>query len=154
MLTKKTAIGISVGSVVIGLGAFFLIQSIISNVNVVDDTVDIGKNDIFQFDAQNHFHELLNVTGSSFHVVLTTPSTGLQVNQDFKKQVAFDWVSLADGKHFINVTNTGSSTLHVTGKLEAVQDPIIFATHIIVITSGVLLIGFSAAFSVRKPRGF
>ena len=154
MLTKKTAIGIGVGSFVIGLGAFFLVQSIISNVNVVNDTVDIGKNDIFQFDAQKHFHEVLNVTGSSFHVTLKTPSNGLQVDRDFENEISFDWVSLADGKHFINVTNTGSSTLHVTGKLEAVQDPIIFATHIIVITSGILLIGFSAAFSVRRPRGF
>ncbi len=154
MLTKKTTIGIGIGAVVIGLGAFFLIQSLLSNENIVNDTVDIGKSDIFQFDAQKHFHEVLNVTGSSFHVTLTTPSNGLQVNRDFEKEISFDWVSLENGKHFINVTNTGSSTLHVTGKLEAIQDPIIFATHIIVITSGILLIGFSAGFSVRKPRGF
>ncbi len=154
MFTKKTTIGIGIGTVVIGLGAFFLIQSLLSNENIVNDSVDIGKSDIFQFNAQKNFHEILNVTGNSFHVVLTTPSDGSQINQDYEKDVSFDWVSLADGKHFINVTNTGSSTIHVTGKLEAVQDPIIFATHIIVITSGILLIGFSAAFSVRKPRGF
>lgn len=154
MLTKKTAIGIAVGSFVIAIGSFFLIQSLVSNIIQVNDTVDIGKPDIFQFQAQKHFHELLNVTGSSFHVTLTTPSNGLQVNQDFEKQISFDWYSLVDGKHFINVTNTGNSTLHVTGKLEAVQDPIIFATHLIVISSGVLIIGFSAAFSLRKPRGF
>jgi hypothetical protein len=154
VFTKKTTIGIGIGTVVIGLGAFFLIQSLLSNENIVNDSVDIGKSDIFQFNAQKNFHEILNVTGNSFHVVLTTPSDGSQINQDYEKDVSFDWVSLADGKHFINVTNTGSSTIHVTGKLEAVQDPIIFATHIIVITSGILLIGFSAAFSVRKPRGF
>ncbi len=154
MLTKKTGIGIGVGAFVIALGTFFLLQSITSNVNIVNDTVDIGKSDIFQFDAQKHFRELLNVTGSSFHVTLKTPSNGLQVDHDFQNSISFDWVSLEDGKHFINVTNSGSSPLHVTGKLEAVQDPIIFATHIIVITSGILIIGFSAAFSLRKPRGF
>jgi hypothetical protein len=42
----------------------------------------------------------------------------------------------------------------VTGKLIAVTNPIIFTTHLIVITSGILIIGISAAFSVRKPRGF
>lgn len=154
MLTKKTAIGIGVGTFVIAIGSYFLIQSLVSNTISVNDTVDIGKPDIFQFDAQKHFHELLNVTGDSFHVILTTPSNGLQVNQDFKKHISFDWYSLIDGKHFINVTNTGGSTLQVTGKLEAVQDPIIFATHLIVISSGILIIGFSAAFSLRKPRGF
>lgn len=154
MLTKKTAVGIGVGAFVIAIGSFFLIQSLISNVITVNDAVDIGKSDIFQFDAQKHFHELLNVTGNSFHVTLTTPSNGLQVNRDFENQISFDWYSLTDGKHFINVTNTGDSPLRVTGKIEAVQDPIIFATHLIVISSGILIIGFSAAFSIRKPRGF
>lgn len=154
MLTKKTAVGIGIGALAVALGSYFLVQSYMSNVNVVDDTVDIGKSDIFAFDAQNHFHEVLNVTGSSFHVTLKTPSNGLQVDKDFGKSVNFDWVSLADGRHFINVTNTGSSPLHVTGKLEAVQSPLIFTSHIIVISSGILIMGFSAAFSARKPRGF
>ncbi len=154
MLTKKTAIGIGIGALAIGLGTFFLIQSLVSNVNVVNDSVDIGKSDVFLFDAQKHFHEFLNVTGSSFHVTLKTPSNGLQVDQDFQNNTSFDWYSLADGKHFINVTNTGGSTVHVTGNLEAVQSPLIFMSHILVISSGVLIIGFSAAFSIRKPRGF
>ncbi|MDE1861409.1 MAG: hypothetical protein KGI33_00695 [Thaumarchaeota archaeon] len=154
MLTKKTAVGIGIGALVIGLGSFFLVQSLLSNVNLVNDTVGAGKSDVFQFEAQQHFHEALNVTGSSFHVLLKTPSHGLQVDKDFQKRVSFDWVSLSDGEHFINITNTGNSTLHVTAKLEAVQNDMIFAQHIIVISSGILIIGFSAAFSIRKPRGF
>ena len=154
MLTKKTAIGIGIGALAISLGSFFLVQSIISNVNIVNDTVDMGKSDIFKFDAQKHFHETLDVKGASFHVVLKTPADGIQVDQDFENSTSFDWYSLADGKHFINVTNTGGSQLHVTGQLQAVQSPLIFMSHLIVISSGVLIIGFSAAFSVRKPRGF
>ena len=154
MLTKKTAVGIGIGVLAIGLGSFFLVQSLISNDNAVNDTVDIGKSDIFQFEAQKHFHEVLNVTGASFHVTLKTPADGIQVNQDFQNNTSFDWYSLADGKHFINVTNTGGSTLHVTGHLQAVQSPLIFMSHLLVISSGVLIIGFSAAFSIRKPRGF
>ena len=154
MLTKKTVIGIGIGSLAIGLGTFFLIQSILYNANAVNDTVDIGKSDVFEFDAQKHFHEVLNVTGDSFYVILKTPSNGLQVNQSFVNQTSFDWVSLADGKHFINITDTGASVLHVRGILQAVPSPLIFASHIIVISSGILIIGISAAFSVRKPRGF
>ncbi len=153
MLSKKTAIGIGIGSLVVALGTYFLLQSF-SNLHDVNDIVDIGKSDVFEFDAQNHFHELLNVTGTSFHVKLKTPSNGLQVDNDFKNTISFDWVSLADGKHFINITNTGGSPLHVTGKLEAIQNPMIFMSHLIVISSGVLIIGISAAFSIRKPRGF
>lgn len=154
MLTKRTAIGIGIGALGIVLGSFFLIESIISNVNPVNDTVDIAKSDVFQFNAQKHFHELLNVTGSSFHVTLQTPSNGLQIDKDFQNEVSFDWYSLQDGRHFINITNTGNSVLHVTGQLQALQNPLIFMSHLIVISSGILIVGISAAFSVRKPRGF
>ncbi len=154
MLTKKTAIGIGIGSFAIALGAYFLILTVSSNAHQVNEIVDIGKSDIFQFDAQKHFHEQLYVTGNSFHVKLKTPSTGLQVNNDFKKEVSFDWVSLENGQHFINITNTGDSILHVSGTLEATTNPMVFMSHLIVITSGILIIGISAAFSIRKPRGF
>ena len=154
MFTKKTIVGICIGSLAVGLGSYFLAQSLLSDINIVNDTEETGKSVVFQFEAQKHFHEVLNITGNSFHVLLKTPSTVLQVDKDFKNRVAFDWVSLTDGQHFINVTNTGSSTLHVTGRLEAVQNPMIYASHILVISSGILIIGFSAAFSVRKPRGF
>ena len=154
MLTKKTAIGIGIGSLAIVLGSYFLILAVSSNAHQVSDIVDIGKSDVFQFDAQKHFHEQLNVTGNSFHVKLKTPSNGLQVDNDFKKEIDFDWISLENGQHFINITNTGDSVIHVSGTLEATTNPLIITSHLIVISSGVLIIGISAAFSIRKPRGF
>jgi len=154
MLTKRSLIGIGIGSVAVVLGSFFLLQTIMSNSHDVNDIVDIGKSDIFSFDAQKHYHEFLNVTGSSFYVKIKTPKDGLQVDNDFKNLVSFDWYSLDDGKHFINITNTGGSILHVTGKLQAVTNPLIFTSHLIVISSGVLIIGISAAFSIRRPKGF
>ena len=154
MLTKKTAIGIGIGSLAIVLGSYFLIMAISSNTHQVNDIVGIGQNDVFKFNAEKHFQELLNVTGNSFHVKLKTPSDGLQVDNDFKKEISFDWVSLVNGEHFINITNTGDSVLHVSGKLNATINPLIITSHLIVISSGVLIIGISAAFSIRKPRGF
>ena len=155
MLTKKTAIGIGIGALAVTLGSYSLIQSLASNgIHEINEIVDIGKSDVFQFDAQKHFHELLNVTGTSFHVKLKTPSNGLQVDKDFQEEISFDWYSLENGNHFINITNTGGSLLHVTGKLQAVENPLIFTSHLIVISSGVLIIGISAVFSIKKPRGF
>jgi hypothetical protein len=154
MLSKKSILGIAIGSVGIILGTFFLIQDIMSNVHNVNDVVDMGKSDIFSFDALQHYHENLNVTGNTFHVKITSPDDGLQVNDDFRKTIVFDWISLINGKHFINITNTGGSVLYVTGKLQAVTNPMIFTSHLIVISSGVLIIGISAAFSIRRPKGF
>ena len=154
MLSKKSVLGIVIGSVGVILGTFFLIQDLMSNVHDVNDVVDMGKSDIFSFDALKHYHEFLNVTGNSFHVALKSPQDGLQVNRDFTKTVNFDWISLYNGRHFINITNTGDTILHVTGKLQAVTNPMIFTSHLIVISSGVLIIGMSAVFSIRRPKGF
>ena len=154
MFTKKTVMGIGIGSLVIVLGSYFLITELSSNTHQVNDIVGIGQNDVFKFNAEKHFHEQLNVTGNSFHVKLKTPSNGLQVDNDFKNEIIFDWVSLENGEHFINITNTGNSVLHVVGKLNATTDQLRITEHLMVISSGVLIIGISAAFSIRKPRGF
>lgn len=154
MLTKKTAIGIGIGVIAVVLGSYFLVQSLTSNLHVVNDSVVIGKSDVFEFDAQKNFEETLNVTGSSFHVMLKSPGDGLQLDKDFEKEANLHWSSVTDGKHFINVTNTGNSVLHVTGKLEAVESWLVVTSHLIVISSGIIIIGISGAFSIRKPRGF
>ncbi len=154
MLTKKSAAGIGIGLIAVVLGSFFMLQTIMTNVHDVNDTVDVGKNDIFQFDAEKHYHEILNVTGNSFYIHMKTPSTGLQIDKGFEKEVSLDWFSLDNGQHFINITNTGGSLLHVIGKLQAVTNPLVFTSHLLVISSGILIIGISAVFSIRKPKGF
>ena len=154
MLSKKTAIGIGAGSVITALGVISLILSIGTQTQSIDETLGIGKNTVYQFNAQEHFHEILNVTGNSFHVKLETPAYGLQVDEDFKNEVSFDWYSLEEGQHRIEVKNTGDSDVHVFGTLEFTSDPILFTYHMLVIISGIIIIGISAGFTIRKPRGF
>ena len=154
MLSKKTAIGIGAGSVITALGVISLILSIGTQTQSIDETLGIGKNTVYQFNAQEHFHETLNVTGSSFHVKLETPGNGLQVDEDFKNEVSFDWYSLEEGQHRIEVQNTGDSGVHVFGTLEFTSDSILFTYHLLVMISGIIIIGISAGFTIRKPRGF
>ena len=154
MLTKKTAAGIGIGGFVVAIGMYFLLIGIVFHAHQVNEIVGIGKNDVFQFYAEKHFPEILDVTGSSFHVKLVTPADGLQVDHDFKNEINFTWVSLANGQHTINITNTGDSVLHVIGKLNATTNSFELMSHLIVITSGIIIIGISAAFSIKKPRGF
>ena len=154
MLSKKTAIGIGIGSFLIIWGSIFLIPSFGKQTQSIDETISIGGNTVYQFDAQEHFHEILNVTGSSFHVKLETPADGLQIDEDFKKEVSLDWYSLEDGQHRIEVTNTGDSNVRVFGTLEFISNQIEFAKHMMPIISGIIIIGISAVFTIRKPRGF
>ena len=54
----------------------------------------------------------------------------------------------------IKIQNTGSTELNVLATLNVTSDPILFTYHLIVITSGVVIIGFSMGFTLRKPKGF
>ena len=154
LLSKYTIIGMIVGGTFIALGLYSLVYSFSNPVISYEKTVLLGESRFFSFDAKAHYHEILNVTGNSFHVKLQTPSTGLQVDEDFKKEISFDWYSLVDGEHKINVTNTGDSEVKIIGKLQAVNSLLDFPFHMLLIISGIIIIGVSAGFTIRKPRGF
>src|SRR5574342_931380 len=152
MLSKKTAIGIGIGIFLIIWGSIFLIPSFGKQTQSINETIGIGQNTIYQFDAQENFHEILNVTGNAFHVKIETPADGLQKDENFKKEVNLDWYGVKDGQHRIEVTNTGDSNVRVFGTLEFTSNPIEFAKHMLPIISGIIIIGISAVFTVRKPR--
>lgn len=154
MLTKRTIIGIGVGSVITAIGLYALILSIgIQTINV-DETVDVAKSVTYKFTAPKSSHQNFKVTGERFHVKLQTPADGIQKDEDFKNEITFDWYVLQEGVNRIEIKNTGSSELKITGQFSKNTDPLLFTYHIMVITAGIVIIGFSAAFSVRKPKGF
>ncbi|CDI05091.1 MAG: hypothetical protein QXY22_03185 [Candidatus Nitrosotenuis sp.] len=154
MLTKRTIIGIGVGSVITAIGLYALILSIgIQTINV-DETVDVAKSVTYQFTAPKSSHQNFKVTGERFHVKLQTPADGIQKDEDFKNEITFDWYVLQEGINRIEIKNTGSTELRITGQFSKNTDPLLFTYHIMVITAGIVIIGFSAAFSVRKPKGF
>jgi hypothetical protein len=155
MFNKRTGIGIGVGAVIIAIGVIALVTSIgIQTINV-DDTYGIGEKTTYSFTAPQHTKQFINITGSSFNIDLTTPPGGLRIpDADHKDQVDIEWVHLEDGRSVLKIRNTGDSELHVTGTLQALSDPMQIIYHVIVIISGIVILGFSSAFSMRKPSGF
>lgn len=155
MLSKRTVIGIVAGSVIIAIGFVSLITSFGIQTKNIDETVGLEKSTTYQFTAPIHSKQFLNITGNSFHLSLASPSGGLQIpEQDYKKEVSLEWVHLVDGVSRVQIQNTGDSELRISGTLQFLSDPILITYHIVVITAGVIIIGFSAGFSIRKPRGF
>jgi hypothetical protein len=154
MLTRTTGIGIGVGAAIIAIGLYALVSSIGLQTISVEEKVEINKFTTYHFVAPKSSHQNFKVTGDSFHVKLETPGDGIQKDEDFKKEVTFDWYVLKEGANRIVINNTGQSELDVVGTFEKNTDPILFTYHIMVITAGVVIIGFSAAFSIRKPKGF
>ena len=155
MLSTRTIIGIVVGSVIIAIGSYALVTSFgLQTVNV-DDTFQVGESTAYSFSAPQGSKHYLNITADSFEVFLRSPSGGLQIkDEQFKRELTFEWVHLEDGESRLKVNNTGNSELNIKGYMTILTDPIQITYHLLVIISGVVIIGFSAGFSVRKPRGF
>jgi len=155
VLSKRTIIGIVVGSAISAIGIYALFTSFgLQTVNV-DDTFQVGESTSYRFSATSGSKQYLNVTADSFEVFLRSPRGGLQINDEqFKRELTVEWVHLIDGESRFKVQNTGDSELNISGYFTILTDPIQITYHILVITAGVVIIGFSAGFSVRKPKGF
>jgi hypothetical protein len=154
MLSKFTIAGIGIGSVIIAIGAYALVTSIGLQTVTLDERIDVTKSATYQFLAPKSSHQNFKVSGEKFHVKLTTPGDGIQKDEDFKNEITFDWYVLQEGTNRIVITNAGQTELHVVGTFQKNTDPLLFTYHFMVITAGIVIIGFSAAFSVRKPKGF
>jgi hypothetical protein len=154
VLTRTTVIGIGIGGVISAIAIYALITSIGLQTITATETVSVGKSTAYQFDAPKSSHQNFKVTGEKFHIKLQTPGDGIQKDEDFKNEITFDWFVLQEGKNKIDIQNLGPTDLTVNVKFSRYTEAILITYHIMVLTAGVVIIGFSAAFSVRRPKGF
>ena len=155
MLSTRTIIGIVIGGAIIAIGSYALVTSFGLQTDNLDDTFQVGESTSYSFSAPKGTKHYLNITADSFEVYLRSPRGGLQItDEQFKRELTIEWVHLIDGESKIKVNNTGNSELNISGYLTTLTDPIQITYHLLVIISGIVIIGFSAGFSVRKPRGF
>jgi len=155
VLTKRTVIGIGVGSVILALGLASLVIHIGIQTIEVDETFGVGEYTSYRLTAPNHTPQTMKIKGDEFDVKLKSPADGLQIPlTSHKKEVSFQWIHLADGDTRIEIQNTGNSDLHVEATFQVTTDPILITYDIMVAITGVVVIGLSAGFSIRKPRGF
>lgn len=155
MFTKRTGIGLGVGGIIIGIGLYALITSIGFQTITIHETISAGDSLPYKITANQNAHQVMTITGEKFDVQLQSPGDGFQLpTTTFTKETTLDWVHLEDGNTIISIQNVGSSEVAIDATLEITTDPILFTYHIIVITSGVVIIGFSMGFSLRRPKGF
>ncbi len=143
-MTSRYAIG--------GASLLQHIGTITINENYV---VEVGSEARYTIPAPNHTPQSMKITGDTFYLNLKSPGTGLQINQtSFKDELELNWVHLEDGETKIEIQNTGNTELEITGVLIRTSDPIWFTFDLMVIISGMVIIGFSMGFTLRKPKGF
>jgi len=119
-----------------------------------DDDFGVGESTIFSFQAPENSFQTLIIIGDTFDVKILTSDEKNNIDNSYKNEADISWVNTIAGENVIKIQNTGNSELNAKGTLQKSQDPLFLTYHILVIIAGIVVIGFSAAFTVRKPRGF
>jgi hypothetical protein len=155
MLSKRTIIGLIVGSAIIAIGGYSLLLHIGMITINEDYVVGVGDSMSYTIPAPASTPQHMKIIGDAFDMKLQSPGEGLQIPiTSHKKETTVDWTHLVDGESRIQIQNTGESELEITGILIRSSDPVWFTFDLMVITSGMVIIGFSMGFTLRKPKGF
>ena len=156
MLNKYTIIGLIVGCVISGLGVASMIDSLVNPIEIrqTNDTFGTGDSDKIRFNAPANSFQTLTITGDTFDVKILTADEKNNIDNSYRDEATFSWTNTVSGENVIQIQNTGQSEFNISGTFELSRDPLFLTYHILVIIAGIVVIGFSAAFSVRKPRGF
>ena len=156
MLNKYTIIGLIAGCIISGLGVASMIDFLVNPIDVMnfDDDFGVGESTIFVFQAPESSLQKLMITGDSFDVKISVPDNVAKFDNSYKNTADLSWTNTISGENIIRIQNIGNSELNAKGTLEKSRDPLFLTYHILVIIAGIVVIGFSAAFTVRKPRGF
>jgi hypothetical protein len=155
MLSTRTIIGLVVGSIIIGLAGYSLVLHAGTITINEDYVVAVGDAVPYTIPAPKDTPQHMKIVGDTFDLRLASPGNGLQIpNTSYKNEKVLDWTHLEDGETKILVQNTGNTELSITGELIRSSDPIWFTYDLMVVISGVVIIGFSMGFTLRKPKGF
>ena len=156
MLNKYTIIGLIVGCAISGLGVASMIDSLVNPIEIrqTNDTFGSGDSDKIRFNVPANSFQTLTITGDTFDVKILTTDEKNNIDNSYEDKATFSWTNTVSGENVIQIQNTGKSEFNISGTFELSRDPLFFTYHILVIIAGIVVIGFSAAFSVRKPRGF
>ncbi len=155
MLSKRTMIGLVVGSIIIALGGYSLVLHAGTIAIQEDYVVSVGDAVPYTIPAPKNTSQQMKIVGDAFDLKLSSPGDGLQIhNTSYKDELVLDWTHLEDGETKILVQNTGDSELFITGELIRSSDPLWFTYDLMVVISGIVIIGFSMGFTLRKPKGF
>ncbi|HJM79651.1 MAG TPA: hypothetical protein QF656_03850 [Nitrosopumilus sp.] len=156
MLATRTIIGMVVGCIVIGLGGFSLVNTLAPTISMNENfNISTGESASFSIPAPKDAPQYMMIVGDAFDLKLSSPGDGLNIpNTSYKKELILDWTHVEDGQTIIVVQNTGGSELEITANTNQTPDPFGITFDFMVITSGVIILGFSLGFTLRKPKGF
>ena len=146
VMEKIPVIGTIVGVIIIVIGVYSLATSFGLQQVTVDDVYPVGDRIQYSFNAPSDAVQTLHVTGDSFMVQIEGP--GISRNESYTDETTLTW-SHSTECSILFISNTSDMTVKGTALISS--DLIHTAYHGMVIISGIVILGFSAGFSKRKP---
>jgi hypothetical protein len=155
-MSKRTIIGFIVGSIIIALGGYSLFLHIGPTIDITESfSIDEGKSVTLNIPAPANAPQSLKIIGDKFDLKLSSPGEGKQIpNTSYKNQLNLEWSHAEEGVSKILIQNTGNEELEIIAITKQTPNPIGFTFDLMVIISGIIIIGFSMGFTLRKPKGF
>ena len=156
MLSKRSIIGLILGSLIIGAAGYSLLTKSGPTVDMTEHfTIAEGMPITLTIPAPANVPQLLQITGDTFDLKLHSPGDGKQIpNTSYKNQLELEWMHVEDGNSKVLIQNTGNKELEITAITKQTPNPFGFTIDLMVLTTGVVVIGFSMGFTMRKPKGF
>ena len=88
MLSKRTIIGLVVGSIIIGIGGYSLISSYWFTITIHEDyIVGTGDSTLYTIPAPAGTGQTMTIVGDSFDLKLQSPGDGLQIPKTYTKRM-------------------------------------------------------------------
>jgi len=150
--SRRALIGTAVGAAILAIGAASLVSNLGLREFAIDDEYAAGSAiPPYTLSAPEGTPQSLAVTAESFEARLTTPEGGTRVTSH-EGAAAIEWEHGPSGQSALELES--SSAVSVRGTLYSQADPIFLAYDGFVMISGLVIMGFSAGFGRRRPRGF
>ncbi len=156
MLSKRTIIGVIIGSAIIVLSGYSMISNIGPTIDITENfLVIMGDSISLSIPAPANAPQSLIIIGNAFDLKLESPGDGLQIpNTSYKNDKKLEWAPVESGITKILIQNTGDSELEISAVTKQTPSPVGFTFDIMVLITGMIIIGMSMGFTLRKPKGF
>lgn len=137
-------------------GAAFIIigaaSSIYANTVVdvpLDNRVSPGSPDIITPDMNVGSTASIMVTGSTFNITIQDPDRQVITSESNVTSFNYELTAQKAGEYRIEILNTGSTDLMVTGRTETKSSPLGLSGALMLVVTGVIVIGLGLRFRNR-----
>lgn len=115
----------------------------------LDNTVRPGMPDIITPDMDVGSTASIMVTGSTFNVTIADPDGQVIASESGVSSFNYDLTAQKAGEHRIEIVNTGDSDLAVSGHAQTKSSPLALTSTLMLMITGVILVGLSLRFRNR-----